>query len=940
MTLVNLENSSKFVLCEFKKKLRFNNTKYLLVTLLLLIVTGTAVFSQDDRRTRRRAQRARTEMGIDSLTLDHFGDTLTRVQLDSIAFRRDSIARADSLFAADSLALLAKSSLERPAFSSAKDSMIEDFADGKRLIYYYGETTVKYQNMELTADYMEYNMETGEVFARGNRDTTTGDWIGLPKMTIGEDSYEMETVRYNFNTKKARIFNMSTKDDEGTIHGTNIKMMADKSINIKDGKYTVCDAEDPHYFLHLTSAKVVTNPSQKTVFGPAWPVVEGVPMFPVVLPFGFIPEKPQRATGFLMPTFGEEAARGFYARDAGMYFVIGDNFDFSVTGDYYTLGSWAVDINSRYRVNYKYNGNFGLSFSNDQTGEKGSADFQKSGNFSVKWSHTQDAKAHPGQSFTASVNFSSPSNNKYNSHSVEEALQNQISSSISFSKNWEGKMNLSVNALHNQNSRDSSYSFTLPNVTFSVSTFYPFKQKNRIGKEKAYEKISFGYNTSLQNRIAFKASEFGQEGFLDKFQNGMQHNFSVGLPSFTLMNYLNFSPSISYGMNWFFRSAQQYYDEDSGTIVTEDGKQFSTLGITQTYSGGVSMSTRLYGMYNFGKYHRLQAIRHVVSPSVSLSLSPELGTYANGWRSFTYTDANGMEKVHQYNIYAGQMFSAPGRGKSASASFSIGNNLEAKVRDMSDTTGTKSKKVKLIDQLNLSSSYNFLADSLKMNTVGVSMSTSIFEKISVSANANLDPYAVDERGKKYNKYQFQVDPKKPLRLTNASASLSYSLSGKGSINGNDGSTGGGGGTGAASYYQRQYYHPVTGEYIPGGWLYYTNPNVPWSLNMSYSFNYAKTYQYANQQLVENKKYTQTISFSGNIKLTPKLSINGNSGFDIMAMKLTTTQISATYDLHCFNIAVSWVPTGTWKSYSFRIAANSSTLSDLLKFKKASSYWDN
>ncbi len=802
------------------------------------------------------------------------------------------------------------------------------------MVYYYGDVKVTYQNMELTAAYMEYDMNTGEVFAQGVQDPETGEWSGRPVMRQGKDRYEMEKVRYNFNSQKARITNMTTTDDEGILHGRNIKMMPDRSINITNGQYTVCDAEEPHYYLSLSSAKVITKPSQKTVFGPAHPVIEGVHI-PVALPFGFIPKKPQRATGMLMPSFGEEEARGFYARDAGMYFVFGDYLDLSLTGDVYTLGSWALDLNSRYRVNYKFNGNFSATYSNDQKGERGSSDFFQSRNFGLRWSHTQDAKAHPGQSFSASVNFSSPSNSKYNSRSVNEAIQNQVSSSISFSRNWNGKINLSINALHSQNSRDSSYAFTLPNVTFSVSTFYPFKQKNRVGKEKAYERISFGYSTSLQNKINFKASEFGEEGFLNRFQNGMTHNFAIGLPSFTLLKYLNFNPSVSYGQNWFFKKTEYVYNPETDNVDRIEGNQFSTLGITQTYSGGISMSTRLYGMFNFGKYHRIQAIRHVVSPSVSMSVSPDLGKAFNGYRTLHYTDKDGEEKDYEYNIYSGQMYSPPGRGRGASASFSIANNLEAKVRDFSDTTGTGSKIVKLLDQLNFNGSYNFLADSLNLSNIGMSMSTSIFGKLSISANANFDPYAIDETGQRINKFNFMVDPAHPLRLMNASASTSYSLSGKGTMNGDDGR-----GSGAADYYKRIYYHPVTGEYIPGGWLYYTNPNSPWSLNFSYSFSYSKTYAYTNDQLTVKNKYMQTLSVSGNLKLTPKLSLTGSSGFDLMALKITTTQFSANYDLHCFNIAVSWVPTGQWKSYSFRIAANSSTLSDLLKFKKSSSYWDN
>ena len=927
-------------------------------------------------------------------SLRHQTDSLglSRDSLSKAA--RDSLIRADSIAAArrDSLDLLGKSSLERPAFSTAKDSIITDFSDGKRKIYYYGGATVSYQNMKLTADYIEYDMLTNTVFASGRKDPATGEMTGLPEMTESGQNYKMDELRYNFDTRKARITNMVTKESEGLLQGKKIKMMPDKSINMEDGIYTVCDLEHPHYYLKLSMAKVITEPSQKTVFGPAWPVVGDVPTFPIVLPFGFVPKKPSRATGLLMPTFGEEQARGFFMRDAGMYFVIGDYFDLSLTGDYYTLGSWAVDVNSRYKVNYKFNGSLAFSFSNDQTGERGSTDFFQTQNFSFKWSHSQDAKAHPGTSFSASVNFSSPSNSKYNSRSVSEAQQNMVSSSISYSHNWNGKFNLSVNALHNQNTRDSSYSFTLPNITFSVTRFYPFKQKNRVGKEKFYEKISFGYSTSLQNKISFKMREM-QDFVLDengnhvmkndangnpyrvkemgdslgikalnKLTNGMTHTFQIGLPNFTLFKYINVTPSVNYGMNWMFSKGEQHLEPELDTegnpilvtdkegndviaqkLVTDPGRAFNGFGITQTYSGSFSMSTRIYGMFNFGKHRKVQAVRHVITPSMSFNFSPEKGTSFNGWRQLEpYYDKKGSYHAESwYNIYSlsghHNTASPPSRGKTGTVSLTIGNNLEAKVRDTRDTTGTGSKKVKLLDQLNINTSYNFLADSMKMQNIGVTASTNLFNKINLSGNLNFDPYAINEQGRRINK--FNVAQTGVLaRLTNASLSASFSLNGKGAINGNDGRASGA----DANTYQRIYYHPVTGEYIPGGYVYYMNPSAPWSINVSYSFNYSRTYSYQSttKELITNNKFTQTLNLSGNIKLTPRLSIQATSGFDIMAMRITTTQVSATYDLHCFNIAVSVVPMGQWKSYSFRIAANASALADLLRYKKSNSYMDN
>lgn len=927
---------------QFKK-----HTYNIILVSALVALTGLTMFGQDVRRNRNLAKAAVSHdvsQSEEAVVIDTAispqrpeGIDTLRAGLDSTASRRDSLRRADSTSRADSLSLLEKSSLTRPAFSGAKDSIRQDFSNGQRKMYYWGEVEVSYENIKLKADYMEYDMATGTVYARGTYDSLSREWKGQPEMTQGKQTFSMEEIRYNFNTRKARITNMITREDDGILHGKNIKMMPDRSINITKGKYTVCDLEHPHYYLKLSSAKVVTKPSQKTVFGPAHLVVEDVDL-PIGIPFGFIPKRPDRATGLLMPSFGEENARGFYLRDAGMYFVLGDYFDMSLTGDYYTLGSWAANLNSRYMVKYKFNGNLAINYSVDQTGEKGSTDFFQSKNFGVRWSHSQDSKAHPGTSFSASVNFSSPSNSRYNSHSVSEALQNQISSSISYSKNWNGKFNLSVNALHSQNSRDSSYSFTLPNITFSVSTFYPFKIKNRVGKERIYEKFALGYNTSLQNKINFKASEFGEPGFLDKFQNGMTHNFSIKLPDFTLLKYLNVAPSVSYGMNWFFRKSEAYFDRETNSVKMEMGKQFGHFGTTHNYSGSVSMSTRLYGMYDFGKFHKVQAVRHVISPSVSMSFSPEKGKAFNGWRTLNYVDTLGVQKSYDYNIYQGQINSAPGKGKSATMSLSIGNNLEAKVRDMKDTTGTGTKKVKILDQLNLTTGYNFLADSLKMNNVGVSMSTSVFGKLGINGNMNFDPYAIDGKGKRINRYNI-LETGVPLRLTNVSGSLSYSLSGKGTVKGNDGSKSGGDSGNAADNYRRIYYHPITGEYIPGGWLYYTNPNVPWSVNFNYNFSMNRTYEFINDQLRKKDNYTQTLGVQGNIQLTPKMSVQAQSGWDFTAMKMTTTQFSFRYDLHCFNISVSWVPSGMYQSYSFLISANAAALADLLRFKKSTSYWD-
>lgn len=859
----------------------------------------------------------------------------TRVAADSTDIQIDSVAVAAALDSARAV----KASLERPAFSAARDSIIEDFSQGRRIIYYFGDVSVTFGELSLKSDYMAYDMDKNTVYARGTLDTITKEIIGQPEMQDGDKTYTMKEVYYNFETRKALIKNMVTQQDDGKLHGEHLKMMPDKSINISGGKYTVCDHEHPHYYLRMTSAKIMTEPSQKTVFGPAYPVIEDVPL-PIALPFGFVPEMPDRASGILIPTYGEETARGMYLRDFGYSFVIGDYLDLAVTGDFYTYGSWAARVTSRYKKRYAFDGSLSLSYSNDVVGEPGDKNYSQSKNFGVNWSHAQDSKARPGTSFRASVNFSSPSNNKFNSTGITESLQNQISSSISYSKTWSG-MSMSINGLHSQNSRDSSYSITLPNITFSVNRFFPFKNKNRVGKEKLYEKISFSYNTSLQNKINFKASEFGNTPeFWNKLQNGMSHSFAIGLPSFSLFKYLQFSPSVSYGMNWFFREQLMRYNEETQKTETYLTDQFSTFGITQDFSTGISMSTRIYGMFNFGKKGKLQAIRHMITPSIGFSFKPEMGTPANGYTSLSYINAKGEEVTQEYNKYSGMLNAPPAKGRTAALNFSFGNNLEAKVKAQNDTTGKGTEKIKLIDQLTIGGSYNFLADSMKLSNINISGSTTIFGKLGINGNLALDPYAIDDRGRRINTLNVVKRGWKNLaRLTNASMSLSYSLNGEGKIDGNDGHQDGQNNSSAQGY-ARVYYHPVTGEYIPGGWVYYMNPNVPWSVNFSYNYSYSRSYQYANEQLQVKNNHVQTLGISGQIKLTPAMSISLNTGFDISKLKLTTTQLSANYDLHCFAISVSWVPNGQWESWSFRIAAKASALADLLQFKKASSFWDN
>ena len=867
-----------------------------------------------------------------------FRDTLLRDSLLKDSLRKDSLFIVDSAFISE---------LKEPVFSTGRDSSVEIMADGRRMMYYYGDVTVTYGDITLKSDYMAYNVQTRTVFAKGLPDST-GVVQGMPELKEGSSTYKMESVYYNFDTKKAKIKNMVTQEGEGSIRGKFIKKMADNSINISKGIYTTCDAEEPHFYLQMTAAKVINSgPVQKTIFGPAYVVIEDVPT-PFALPFGFAPKISKRSGGVLFPTYGEEVARGFYLRGLGYYFVFGDHFDVAATADIYTKGSWAVNVNSRYTKRYKYSGNLSGVYSVDITGEKNQPDYSKSTNFALNWSHSMDSKAKPGTTFRASVNFSSPSNSRYNSTTINQALTNQISSSISYGKTWAGTpFSLSVNALHSQNSRDSSYAITFPNITFTVNRIYPFKRKVMVGKQKFYEDITFNYSAHFDNKINFKSSEVGQPNFFNKMKNGMQHSFSIGLPTFTLLKYIQASPSVNYGMNWYFSDSEQYYDIRKHRLETKYSDPFSTFGVTQTYGFSLSLNTRLYGLFNFGRNSKLQAVRHIITPSFSFNLQPEMGTRANGYRTLEYVDESGVPRSVVYNKYSGQLYGPPGMGKSAGMSFQFGNTLEAKVRSQRDTTGKGVKKIKLIDQLNINGSYNFLADSLKLSNIGVSLTTTIFGKMSISGTMNLDPYAINSQGVRINKLNIAQKGFKLFRMTNASISTSYNFSGAGTSSlgadytPQEGITPTRAGSGVSeSSYQRVYYHPITGEFIPGGWVYYYDPNMPWSVNLSFSYNYSKSYMVVNEKLTTRNTHNMTLGISSQLQIYKDLSVMLNTGVDLTKMKLTTTQLSGSFKIHCFNISFSWIPNGKWESWSFRISANASALADLLQFKKNASYWDN
>ncbi|MDR1594983.1 MAG: LPS-assembly protein LptD [Prevotellaceae bacterium] len=841
----------------------------------------------------------------------------------------------------DSSQAVKKGAFQDPITYAAKDSMIIDLLDIDTIVYLYKEGNVKSLDMEMTAGYIDGSKNKGTIFGQGYLDTT-GKWLERPVFKQGGEQFEMETVTHKFTSEKTRIKNISAHQGDGLLYGDVAKRMPDHSTFIQGAKYTTCDDPHPHFYIRMTKGKIVDKPSRYIYFGPSYLVIEDVP-FPLIIPFGFFPQQSGRSSGIRMPTYGEEVARGFFLRNLGYYFAIGEHMDLDLSGDYYTLGSWALRSASRYTRRYKFDGSFNMQYAFNTTGEKGSADYSAATTFSVQWSHRQSPKARPGTNFSANVNFASANNNMYNNnaaHNPYQNINNSISSSISYSRAWQGSpFNFSVNARHSQNMRDSTYAVTLPNITLSMSRIYPFARKERVGKKAMYEDISLTYGVTFDNNVNFKSTELKNPNFMKKVNNGLNHNVSIGLPNVPILQYLNLSPSVRYGTKWYFKSIEKHWDSINRKVVTDTTQAFSKLGMVHEYGFSASLNTQIYGLVKFKKGSRVEAIRHVMKPSVGFSYNPDLVKSFNGYRMVQRDTLGNME---QYNIYQGQPYGFPSQRESGSINFSLGNNLEMKVRGKDDTVA---RKVPLLNTFDISASYNLLADSMNLSNISLSGTTNLPGQTALSFRFTLDPYAINERGVRTKKYMWQ--DKKGLaigRLTDFSLSFGYSFNGgkkdggnKNKNRNNPESQRGKNRDGDGHDHEHDEERTRSDVFNP---FVYEPFSAPWSVSFNYSYNYSKRYSYTGGTLFTNHNHNQTLGFNGSITPTKNWDLRISSGFDFKTMGLTMTQISITRQLHCFDFSFNWTPLGRYQSWSFRIGIRSSMLSDVLKYDKQSSYFDN
>lgn len=846
----------------------------------------------------------------DSLRADNARGDSSRLDTAGAAPRRDPQVR---------------NFLDSPLKGTAADSLHISLRDNK--IYSYGKGQVLYLDKTLNADIMNVNLETKEIDAYGITDTVT-KIVTRPEFLDGGDNYTMDTITYNLGTEKAYIKGTATKQGDGFLIGQTIKKMPDNTINISHGKYTTCDiVEHPHFYLNMSRAKVI--PNKKIIIGPTYFVMEDVPIPFLGVPFGFFPLSMGRQSGFIIPSYGEESVKGFFLRNGGYYFAINDYADVTLTGGIYTLGSWESKVQSRYIRKYKYSGSLSANYSKVILGDKGSDDYVNRNTMNLQWSHRQDPKFKPNSNFTASVNFSTSGYNRYGSSTMNDYLNTQTSSSVAYSKTWAGKpFSFATDMRHSQNSRDSTISISLPNVSFNVSNIYPFKRKVRVGKEKWYEKISIRYTGNMTNRVNnIKQDELFKGDILDKMVNGIKHSIPVST-TFSFFSYLNFSPSFNYNEEWAFRRTEREWSPELNAVKVD-----TTYGFYRnySYSANGSLNTKIYGEFQFtGEKFPIRAIRHVMTPTLRFTYAPDFRDRKYGFVQSYQSDSTGTVSTY-FPLAGNAYFTSPG-GPRASIGFGLSNTLQMKVKSKSDTTGVK--KISIIDNFSIDGSYNFLAEQFKLSTISLSLRSSIIPGFGLNITGILDPYQVDANGRRIDR--LMIKSGKLGRITSAGTTFGYSFNssqlGGGVINDvNSGAVPVSETPGANSFFDNtgEELDPATRRAMMTSQYY--DFSLPWNISFNYGINYS------NNGVRQN--VMQTLSFSGSVTLTPKWGVTFSGGYDFDAKKLTPSTFSINRDLHCWQMSFSWVPVGFRKSWSFNIHIKSSVLRDV-KYDKQSSYYDN
>ncbi|WP_067147970.1 putative LPS assembly protein LptD [Pseudotamlana agarivorans] len=899
--------------------MRTNNFK-ILFTLSFTVFINTFSFAQDIPRQERK---------IDRKVIEPVSRDTLVVSNDSLNTKEISEKTQDSTLT-DSIKPK-KDFLEHTVNYHAED--YSKFNQKEHKLYLYNQAKIVYGDMNITAGDITIDYVKNTVYAKGITDSI-GGYTQKPVFTQGSNVVEPDSILFNTKSKKALIYNSKTEQGEGTVISEITKKENDSVYFVKGAKYTTAeDLEDPDYYIKLRKAKIV--PGKKIVTGFANIFIYDVPT-PVGLPFGFFPQSEKQTSGVIIPTFGEQDDRGYFLQNGGYYFAVSDYIDLTLLGDYYTNGSYALRLESNYAKRYRYRGNFGFRYENLITSERGFPDYANSTIYNLRWSHSQDAKANPSSRFSASVNLGSSqyyqiSNNQVN---VSNRLNNTLSSSVSYSKTFQGEpqVNYSVTATHTQNSQTEEINMTLPTLQGSVGRMYPFASKSG-SKKGIIQNINLQYNLRAENRIVTTDSLFFKKEMFDDAKAGFQHTIPL-TTNFKLFKYFSVSAGTSYNEYWTFKTVNKYYDPVTEEEVDETVNGFDSY---RTYNFNTSMGTTVYGMFNFekeGQDRKIKAIRHVMRPSVSYNINPAFDQY---YDTYEVIDADGNTTADvEYSRFDNTIFGAPNKTFSSAVGLSLSNNFEAKVRDK-DSTATEAKKVVLLNNLNFSTSYNVAGDSLKWSPVRMSGGTQLFkDQLSINFGATLDPYALDNNNKRVDK--FNIDNGGSLfRLTSGNLTASWALSNKGRSAAEEGLTdknleenlrGGGRDDdlfGVSEDFATHTMQDPDDESKDEEPEQFYHHKIPWSLRLAYAINYSNSQR-------QNEISSHSLMFSGDIQLTDKWTIGASSGYDFKNLGFTPTQLRFERDLLSWRMNFSWTPFGDYKSWNFFIGIKSSILKDL-KYEK-------
>lgn len=823
--------------------------------------------------------------------------SVTKISVDSLSLDSNKV---DSI----SLKEKKKGPIDLPIDYKSKDSIIYDIVNSK--IYLYNKAEVFYGNINLKADFIIIDQIKKTVYAKGVADSS-GKVSGKPIFTDAGQVYNSEEMSYNFETKKGKIKEVTTQEGQGYLLANDVKKNQYNEVFIRHGKFTTCNLPHPHFYIALTKAK---NIEDKTVSGPAYLVVEDVPL-PLALPFGFFPRKSGRSSGILMPEIGEDRELGFFLRNGGYYFGINDKVDLAIRADIYSKGSYGFSAFSRYNVRYKFNGNFTTTYNDRRFGEPNTSSYIRNKDFSVRWTHNQDPKAIPGTRFSASVNIATRNNYRNNiTTNLQSIVQNDLNSSISFSKSWEGTpFSLNGSMTHNQSLSTGIVSLGLPSISFNMSRIFPFDSKNRVGPQKWYHKIGVSYTADALNRITTTDSLLFESSSLDKFQNGVRHTIPVST-SFNVLKYLTVSPFVNYNERWYFNSIAKQWN---GTDVLVD--TISGFKRAMEYNTGLSLTTRVYGMFPVNAAG-IVAIRHVLTPVLSFSYRPDFSQSQFGYYQNVQSDSAGSSQLYSIFENNNGIFGSPGAGRSNLLSYSLDNNLEMKIKTKTDT-GDVIKKIRIFDSFRFTGNYNMAADSLKFSNINVVARTVLFGRLNIDLGATYDLYTFEaDSNNVYRRVnKFEYDENKRLgRLISANLSIGTNLNPdafKNKKNNNNP---------ANNSALRNRYNYAEVEMINRFPQYYVDWSIPWNLAINYNLSYNKPLMTAST--------TQALNVSGDISVTPKWKIGFLSGYDFTTKEITPTSLNIYRDLHCWDLSINWIPFGTYQRYSVDLKVRASILQDL------------